>query len=189
MIIPQETNAKTPKTSSNVKLSPWGKRLWIVFAPILLLVGVMLSMRVAETLQPTPISQKRVPALNYSPQTIATKPLDEQTKTAIAKKVEGQLKAIGKRDFKEALRYASPEFRSLWTVERFQDMIEKAYPELIEAQQITLVEGRFVDNYAQMEVEVTTKENYRMGYIYDMAEDDGQWVVAGCSPGIRLTAE
>lgn len=161
------------------------KFLFIAIAPLLLLLGMMLSFRILSQLpasepEPIPIGRGTLP-----PATTMT-PANATTQKALASAVQGQLTAIRNGDFAAALTFSTPRFREMSSPKRFQEMIENGYKEMMESKKEVLQIGQVAENNANLRVVVTTMDNVRMGYIYDLVREEDKWYVQGCSRGFPM---
>jgi hypothetical protein len=163
------------------------KILFIATAPLLLLLGMMLSFRILSQLPQVGIDGISAKSEVHQP---APKmlPANAALQKALEVPVRGQLSAIRKADYASALTFSAPSFRESWNAKRFQEMVEAGYKEMTESTREDFETGLVADNAANVRVVVTTTDNSRIGYIFNLTRDGDDWYVRACSPGYPVGA-
>ena len=94
------------------------KILFIAIAPLLLLLGMMLSFRILSQLPSPEVDGIPVNSEVHQPAPLM-RPADATLQKALESPVRGQLSAIRKGDYTAAITFSAPSFRNSWNPKRF----------------------------------------------------------------------
>ena len=163
------------------------KILFIATAPLLLLLGMMLSFRILSQLPSPEVDGIPVNSEVHQPAPLM-RPVDATLQKALESPVRGQLSAIRKGDYTAAITFSAPSFRNSWNPKRFQEMVETGYKEMTESTTEEFETAQVAVDAANVRVVVTTTDNSRIGYIFNLTRDGDGWYVQACSPGYPIGA-
>jgi len=161
------------------------KLLFIAAAPLLLLLGMMLSFRILSHL-PEPESDTASVVREISLPAPTLVPADAATQKALESSVRGQLSAIRKGDYAAAITFSDASFRKTWNPKRFQEMVETGYKAMTESTKETFETGQVSDIAANLRVVLTTSDHTRIAYVFNLLHEGNGWYVQACSPGFPV---